>query len=142
LHDALPIWPDRAAAPHGRPRRRRVRRRRGRLRPPPGGGVRGGPLRHRHPEAHGPHLEAGDVGGRRELGARRPAHHRRGGAGAVNPVVFLALAAVIVRVGALVLWARNRTPSSFEASIESFRREMQALAPREEEPPPRRWWRR
>jgi hypothetical protein len=60
----------------------------------------------------------------------------------VNPVVFLAVAAAIVLVGALVLWARHRSPSSFEASIESFRREMQALAPREQEPPPRRWWRR
>ncbi|HLT70041.1 MAG TPA: hypothetical protein VKZ72_07735 [Acidimicrobiales bacterium] len=60
----------------------------------------------------------------------------------MNPVVFLAIAAVISIVGALVLWARNRSPSSLEASIETFRREMQALAPRDGEPRPRRWWRR
>jgi hypothetical protein len=60
----------------------------------------------------------------------------------VNAVFFLMIAVVISVVGGLVLYLRNRTPSSLEAGIDNFRREMEALAPRDEQAVPRRWWRR
>jgi hypothetical protein len=41
-----------------------------------------------------------------------------------------------------VLYLRNRPPTSLDASIDNFRREMQALAPRDGEVRPRRWWKR
>jgi hypothetical protein len=60
----------------------------------------------------------------------------------VNPIAFLMIAVVISVVGSLVLYLRSRTPSSLESGIDNFRREMQALAPRDEEPATRRWRRR
>ena len=60
----------------------------------------------------------------------------------MNAVAFLMIAVVISVVGSAVLYLRSRTPSSLEAGIDNFRREMQALAPRDEQGPPRRWWRR
>jgi hypothetical protein len=52
------------------------------------------------------------------------------------------IAVVISVVGSGVLYLRSRTPSSLEAGIDNFRREMQALAPRDERTPPRRRWKR
>lgn len=60
----------------------------------------------------------------------------------MGAVAFLLIAVVISAVGLTVLYLRNRPPTSFDASIENFRREMQALAPRDGEVRPRRWWRR
>jgi hypothetical protein len=60
----------------------------------------------------------------------------------MSPVAFLMIAVVISVVGCGVLYLRNRTPSSLESGIDNFRREMQALAPRDDEVPSRRWWRR
>jgi hypothetical protein len=60
----------------------------------------------------------------------------------VDPIVFLMIAVVISVVGSLALYLRSRTPSSLDSGIDNFRREMQALAPRDEEPAPRRWWKR
>ena len=60
----------------------------------------------------------------------------------MSAIVFLLMAVVISVVGSTVLYLRNRSPSSLEAGIDAFRREMQALAPRDAEAPPRRWWRR
>jgi hypothetical protein len=57
-------------------------------------------------------------------------------------VAFLLLAVVIAAVGVAVLYFRNRPPTSFDASIDNFRREMDALAPRDGEVRNRRWWRR
>ena len=56
--------------------------------------------------------------------------------------VFLLIAVVISVVGSTVLYMRSRTPSSLDSGIDNFRREMQALAPRDDQPPPRRWWKR
>ena len=47
--------------------------------------------------------------------------------------MFLLVAVVISAVGLTVLYVRNRPPSTFDASIEDFQREMQALAPRDGE---------
>ncbi|MBS1848231.1 MAG: hypothetical protein JST73_08120 [Actinobacteria bacterium] len=44
---------------------------------------------------------------------------------------FLAIVVVIVAVGGVVLWLTNRKPSSPESSIDAFRREMDALSPKE-----------
>jgi hypothetical protein len=58
----------------------------------------------------------------------------------VGAVAFLLIAVVISAVGLTVLYLRNRPPTSADASIDNFRREMQALAPRDGEPRPR--WKR
>lgn len=60
----------------------------------------------------------------------------------MSAIVFLGIAVVISVVGSTLLYVRNRAPSSIEASIDDFRRELQALAPRDERAPARRWWRR
>lgn len=57
-------------------------------------------------------------------------------------MAFLLIAVVISAVGLTVLYLRNRPPTSFDASIDNFRREMEALAPRDGEARPRRWWKR
>ena len=46
-------------------------------------------------------------------------------------VSFLLLALAMSVVGGFVLWFRSRRPNSVEAGVESFSREMQALAPRD-----------
>lgn len=56
--------------------------------------------------------------------------------------MFLMIAVVISVVGSTVLYLRSRSPSSLDAGIVEFQREMRALAPRDEQPPPRRWRRR
>ena len=40
--------------------------------PASGGGVRGRPVVHRHPQGHGPHLEAGDLGKEAWIGVSAP----------------------------------------------------------------------
>lgn len=60
----------------------------------------------------------------------------------MGALAFLLIAVVISLIGSTVLYLRNRPPSSLEAGIDSFRREMQALAPRDGAAPQRRWWRR
>ena len=60
----------------------------------------------------------------------------------MGAVAFLMIAVVISVVGSTILYLRSRTPSSLDSGIENFRREMQALAPRDEQVPPRRWWKR
>ena len=57
-------------------------------------------------------------------------------------VAFLLIAVVISAVGLTVLYLRNRPPTTFDASIDNFRREMEALAPRDGEVRTRRWWKR
>lgn len=46
---------------------------------------------------------------------------------------FLGIIVVVVAVGGLVLWLTSRSPSSTESSIDSFRREMEALSPKEQD---------
>lgn len=60
----------------------------------------------------------------------------------MGAAAFLMIAVVISVVGSTILYLRSRTPSSLDSGIENFRREMQALAPRDEQVPPRRWWKR
>lgn len=58
----------------------------------------------------------------------------------MGAVVFLSIAVAVSVIGSTVLYLRNRPRSSPESSIDSFRREMQALAPREVTEPRRRRW--
>lgn len=44
-------------------------------------------------------------------------------------LVYILVPALVVAVAALVTWYRNRQPTSLEAGLDSFRREMQALSP-------------
>ncbi|HEX6419964.1 MAG TPA: hypothetical protein VFZ77_15795 [Acidimicrobiales bacterium] len=60
----------------------------------------------------------------------------------MGPIAFLLIAVVISVVGSTVLYLRSRSPSSLESGIDEFRREMQALAPREQQAPRHRWRRR
>ena len=48
----------------------------------------------------------------------------------MSAVVFLLLALAIIVVGSVAVYLRQRTPSSLDAGIDSFRREMDALAVR------------
>lgn len=48
----------------------------------------------------------------------------------MSAVVFLLLALAIIVVGSVAVYLRQRTPSSLDAGIEGFRREMNALAVR------------
>ncbi len=47
----------------------------------------------------------------------------------MNIFLYLLVPALIVAAFALASWARNRQPTSLEAGLDSFRREMQALSP-------------
>lgn len=47
----------------------------------------------------------------------------------MNSLLYLAIAVGISVVGALVLYGRNRKPTSLDAGIEGFRRELRALDP-------------
>jgi hypothetical protein len=58
----------------------------------------------------------------------------------MNAVVFLLLAVVIVAVGSLVLYLRQRSPRSVESGIDDFKREMEALGVNNDDHPrPHRW---
>ncbi len=63
-----------------------------------------------------------------------PADERRS-AGPVTALWFLAIVVVVVAVGGVVLWLTSRSPSSTESSIDSFRREMDALSPKDRDEP-------
>jgi len=47
----------------------------------------------------------------------------------VNALVFLGIAVVVSLLGCLTLWVRSRQPSSMDAHIRDFARELDALAP-------------
>jgi hypothetical protein len=47
----------------------------------------------------------------------------------VKALFFLLIPAAVVAVYCVVLWVRQREPTSLESGIDAFRREMQALSP-------------
>lgn len=55
--------------------------------------------------------------------------------GPMTALWFLAIVVIVVAVGGTVLWLTNRKPSSTESSIDSFRREMEALSPKDRDKP-------
>jgi hypothetical protein len=50
----------------------------------------------------------------------------------MSALLFLLLAVVVSVVGCGVLWFQHRTPNTYDSGIQAFRREMEALAPRED----------
>lgn len=42
---------------------------------------------------------------------------------------YLAVPVMLVTVYCVVMWWRNRQPTSFESGVDTFRKEMQALSP-------------
>ena len=44
-------------------------------------------------------------------------------------LLYLGIAVALSIIGCLILWYRNRKPTSLESGIEEFRRELRALAP-------------
>ena len=55
----------------------------------------------------------------------------------MQAVMFLAIAVVVCAIGGVVLYVRHRQPSTMESGMDSFRREMDALAPPAEDPAPK-----
>jgi|RhiMethySRZTD1v2_1073278.scaffolds.fasta_scaffold1707385_1 hypothetical protein len=55
----------------------------------------------------------------------------------MSAIVFLLLAVAIIVVGSVVVYLRQRTPSSLDSGIASFKREMEALAVRDGDDPSR-----
>jgi hypothetical protein len=47
----------------------------------------------------------------------------------VSNLVYLLVALVLSVTGSLILWFRHRRPTSLESGIDSFSRELKALAP-------------
>ena len=44
-------------------------------------------------------------------------------------LLFLLVPILIVLAASLVMWVRNRQPTSLESGVDAFRREMHALSP-------------
>ena len=53
----------------------------------------------------------------------------------MNPISFLLIALVVAAIGILVAVVMHRQPSRPEAAMKEFRREMEALAPRDRSRP-------
>ena len=52
----------------------------------------------------------------------------------MSNLLYLALAIVLSAVGILIIWLRNRRPTSLESGIEEFQRELRALDPNDRRP--------
>ena len=50
---------------------------------------------------------------------------------------FLLIVVVVSALGGLVLWIQHREPNTLESGLDSFRREMEALAPPRDDPEPK-----
>ncbi|MEY2433414.1 MAG: hypothetical protein QOC92_3139 [Acidimicrobiaceae bacterium] len=50
----------------------------------------------------------------------------------MSPIAFLLVALVISLLGSMVLWLRARKPTSLRSSIDTFKREMDALSPQDQ----------
>jgi hypothetical protein len=55
----------------------------------------------------------------------------------VSAIVFLLIVVVVCAIGGLVLWVQHREPNTLESGLDSFRREMDALAPPADDPEPK-----
>jgi hypothetical protein len=54
----------------------------------------------------------------------------------MQAIMFLAIVVVVCAVGGAVLYVQHRQPNTLESGMDSFRKEMDALAPAEQEPQP------
>lgn len=66
------------------------------------------------------------MGGRERLGRRRPAG---GDGGTVSNLVYLIVAVGLSVLGSVLIWYRTRRPRSMEYELETFKRELDAIAP-------------
>jgi len=71
------------------------------------------------------------------MGDLRPPRQR--GSPNVSALGFLAIAVMVSLLGCLTLWARSRQPTSMDAHIRDFARELDALAPGSPPHDHRRW---
>jgi hypothetical protein len=55
----------------------------------------------------------------------------------MQAIGFLAIILVVCLIGGAVLYVQHRQPNTLESGMDSFRREMDALAPPEDEPQPK-----
>ena len=67
--------------------------------------------------------------GRAGLGNGRLTGLRGRDAAAVSELLYLGVALVLSVIGGTVIYLRNRKPTSLNAGIEEFQRELRALAP-------------
>ena len=47
----------------------------------------------------------------------------------MSNLLYLGIAVLLSVIGCIVIWLRNRKPTSLEAGIEEFQRELRALEP-------------
>ena len=47
----------------------------------------------------------------------------------MSALAFLLIVVVVCAIGGLILWVQHREPNTLESGLDSFRREMDALAP-------------
>ena len=55
----------------------------------------------------------------------------------MSAILFLLIVVVVCALGGLVLWLQHREPNTLESGLDSFRREMDALAPTADDPEPK-----
>jgi hypothetical protein len=55
----------------------------------------------------------------------------------MSAIVFLLIVVVVCAIGGIVLWLQHREPNTLESGLDSFRREMAALAPPVDDPEPK-----
>ena len=55
----------------------------------------------------------------------------------MSAIVFLLIVVIVCAVGGIVLWLQHREPNTLESGLDSFRREMEALAPPADDPVPK-----
>lgn len=55
----------------------------------------------------------------------------------MSAIVFLLMVVVLCAIGGIVLWLQHREPNTLESGLDSFRREMNALAPPADDPEPK-----
>jgi hypothetical protein len=55
----------------------------------------------------------------------------------VSAIVFLLIVVVVCGIGGIILWLQHREPNTLESGLDSFRREMDALAPPADDPEPK-----
>ena len=55
----------------------------------------------------------------------------------MSAILFLLIIVVVCWIGGIVLWLQHREPNTLESGLDSFRREMDALAPPADDPEPK-----
>ena len=80
---------------------------------------------------------SGRPGPAARAGASRPSTSPRSRVDRMSAIVFLLIVVVVCAIGGIVLWLQHREPNTLESGLDSFRREMDALAPPGDDPEPK-----